>query len=190
MPLPARAIRRAGGGGTNMRNDSRRISDDDMYDVVPAGEEDDGTKAEVMAEDNRSEASHVHLSDSDGDEAAADFRERLASWSSGLYDCHLDCPGCVRTCLCCPLVAAETASEFNGTNTALNLLCTLCFPCSASIYLRHAIRVGYGVDGNALSDVAVAVVCPYCSLCQLQRELTSRGGGVTCGGPVMVLMAS
>ena len=157
---------------------------DDTSEVEVATE----VSADDSARKREKEADIEALIDNPQEENAADYKERMAQWSTGIFDCHLDCLGCIRTCLCHPIVAAEVKHSFDETHFMLNIICAFCFPITNSVYMRNELRLGYGIRGNALIDLFLGSVCYPCSICQMHREVAARGGGVTCGGPVQTVM--
>eukprot|EP01062_Namystynia_karyoxenos_P060014 TRINITY_DN51461_c0_g1_i1.p2 TRINITY_DN51461_c0_g1~~TRINITY_DN51461_c0_g1_i1.p2 ORF type:complete len:161 (+),score=42.52 TRINITY_DN51461_c0_g1_i1:91-573(+) len=128
-------------------------------------------------------------------EAAEDQRQRQRRemmrarerWSSGLFVCHTDCGGCVRTCCCMPCSLAETKTTFDESAWLLMLCCACWTPLAFGTLLRNEMRIGYGIRGSWPKDVCISCLCFCCSACQMAREVKYRGA-VTDGAPMVQLM--
>ncbi|XP_058864809.1 cornifelin homolog A-like [Acipenser ruthenus] len=89
-------------------------------------------------------------------------------WSSGLYDCMKD----IKICLCgtfCPCILACNVAEGFGE--------CLLLPCLSGtlMAIRTGMRERHHIAGTVCNDWVAFTCCTPCALCQLAREMKSRG---------------
>merc|ERR1712070_910844 len=100
----------------------------------------------------------------------ADTEEGVNQWPSGLFACHKDCGVCCFGMLCMGCANAYARSKYDESNFLYNLFGLS--PCLA----RNIIREGnYDIEGSCLSDVCIPLWCTCCSVCQVLREVNTRG---------------
>uniref|UniRef100_A0A2K6GEV0 Placenta associated 8 n=2 Tax=Propithecus coquereli TaxID=379532 RepID=A0A2K6GEV0_PROCO len=49
-----------------------------------------------------------------------------------------------------------------------------CCLCGTSVAMRTLYRTRYGIPGSICDDYMVTLCCPYCSLCQIKRDINRR----------------
>mgnify|MGYP003386725547 CR=1 FL=1 len=103
------------------------------------------------------------------------------AWKNTLFG---DCC-CLSFCNCCygsclsPCAAASAKSQFDGSPWIYNIW-WLCAPfpvlsCFNYPLLRHYIREGYNIEGNATDDCMTSTFCTPCVITQLLNEVSDRG---------------
>jgi Cys-rich protein (TIGR01571 family) len=94
-------------------------------------------------------------------------------WNAGLTTefCLNCCTCCFGTCF--PMCALATVkSQFDGSDLCFNCIC---FSWNVSV-VRHYIRTGYGIEGQAgYSDCCLSCCCMPCVITQLLNEVAIRG---------------
>ncbi|XP_017275920.1 cornifelin homolog B-like [Kryptolebias marmoratus] len=107
----------------------------------------------------------------------------LTDWDSGLLDCFEDPNTCCYGFWCPPCLSC-TVSRRVGENYCLPL-CDVCVGAISTIYrvplvppaalaVRVAMRHKYGIKGSICKDIGISCCCPWCSWCQMHRELKYR----------------
>ena len=110
---------------------------------------------------------------------------QLNTWGSGVFDVVADPQGACDVCCCypCGVSRVQNAAE-KGVKDTLGYptcigatLALLCPPVlSVLVYtLRQTTRQRYHIDGTSSDDALLSLFCQPCVLCQLHRELSSRG---------------
>jgi len=104
-------------------------------------------------------------------------------WKNELFEqyCSDPCNSCYGTCLG-PCAAASIKSQFDGSFWFYNLW-WLCSPfpvtgCWNYAVLRHYVRKGYEIDGDAADDCLMSTFCSPCVITQMLNEVMDRGIGV------------
>ena len=136
---------------------------------------------------------------------------KLAQWSTGVFDCHMDgnscvegfvCMHCFQARMCCAskeeLPVAEDACFFLGDCRVGLLLCAgdLFIPLFFNFYsidVRREMVKSYGIDESCCESMVIGYFCRCCSDCQVHREMTIQGhypGNVCCSGPNKKFLAS
>ncbi|XP_013046110.2 placenta-specific gene 8 protein-like isoform X2 [Anser cygnoides] len=84
-------------------------------------------------------------------------------WQTGLMDCCSDCGVCICGTFCYPCLGCQVAGDMNE--------CCLCGP---SVAMRTLYRTRYNIPGSIMDDYFSVLCCPWCSLCQLKRDINRR----------------
>eukprot|EP01061_Rhynchopus_euleeides_P026508 TRINITY_DN4328_c0_g1_i1.p1 TRINITY_DN4328_c0_g1~~TRINITY_DN4328_c0_g1_i1.p1 ORF type:complete len:255 (+),score=59.79 TRINITY_DN4328_c0_g1_i1:89-766(+) len=119
---------------------------------------------------------------------------QVNEWAYGLCDCCQDVGLCcdVYWCTPCMLSRLHPAVEDGISDTFSFPVCALLCGAWAMVgslacclhvwYLRDRTRLAFGIQGNPCADCCTAWMCLQCAVCQMHRELRSRGvdPGVTC----------
>ncbi|NXH21387.1 PLAC8 protein, partial [Bucco capensis] len=84
-------------------------------------------------------------------------------WQTGLLDCMSDCRVCLCGMFCYPCLGCQVATDMGE----------YCF-CGNSVPMRTLYRTKYNIPGSIVDDWAAICWCPFCSTCQLKRDIKLR----------------
>ncbi|KFP77256.1 Placenta-specific 8, partial [Acanthisitta chloris] len=84
-------------------------------------------------------------------------------WETGLMDCCNDCGVCLCGSFCFICLGCQVAADMNE-----------CCLCGTSVAMRTLYRTKYNIPGSILNDAVTTMCCPWCSLCQLKRDINIR----------------
>ncbi|XP_062964901.1 placenta-specific gene 8 protein [Cynocephalus volans] len=86
-----------------------------------------------------------------------------SNWQTGVCDCFSDCGVCLCGTFCFICLACQVAADMNE-----------CCLCGTSVAMRTLYRTRYGIPGSICDDYMTTLCCPYCSLCQIKRDINRR----------------
>lgn len=102
-------------------------------------------------------------------------------WTTSLFECFADVPGCLDSVLCFPCQIGRQCAALGGaSNTQDFRMCVMAavLGCGGPCFvfsIRRSIRQRFGIAGSDVADFCTAFVCASCAHCLNQRELTNRG---------------
>ena len=116
-------------------------------------------------------------------------------WQTGLMDCCQDSTACCDIYLCTPCLITRQCDAMDGKDWNDPIDCGLCIANTIMLYYgngglatlamitRYRLIAKYNIkDEGFIGTFCNASCCPYCSLCQVHRQLTvlQRWPGYTC----------
>lgn len=107
------------------------------------------------------------LQPSDGPNSKDDSSNPI--WPSDLFAVGHSSLLCVASYLCPCIAMAYTRNRLDGSNFFVNLCCMT--PCG----LRYMVRTGYGISGDAQSDIVIASCLPPCAINQMAQATAING---------------
>ena len=116
-----------------------------------------------------------------------------APFQTGLFDCCEDTSSCFEGCFCHWCLAARLYNMATTLKPDVGWFCCcimflgdaagLCGSRIGACYARSEARDKFGIQGADLCENLKAICCPYCSTCQVYREMSLRRfwpGGTCC----------
>ncbi|XP_071496580.1 cornifelin-like [Diadema antillarum] len=92
-------------------------------------------------------------------------------WSSGLFECFNDVPGCLLGLFCGTCYQCCVAQDM-GENCCV----PICVP-GALVAMRAQVRGRHNIQGTLMDDCCMTWLCGPCALCQLSREVKGIKSG-------------
>ncbi|XP_008589905.1 PREDICTED: placenta-specific gene 8 protein [Galeopterus variegatus] len=86
-----------------------------------------------------------------------------SNWQTGVCDCFSDCGVCLCGTFCFICLGCQVAADMNE-----------CCLCGTTVAMRTLYRTRYGIPGSICDDYMMTLCCPYCSLCQIKRDINRR----------------
>ncbi|XP_035181754.1 placenta-specific gene 8 protein-like [Oxyura jamaicensis] len=86
-----------------------------------------------------------------------------SEWQTGLLDCCSDCGVCICGAFCFPCLGCQVAGDMDE-----------CCLCGITVAMRTLYRTRYNIPGSIMGDFFSVLCCPWCSLCQLKRDINQR----------------
>ncbi|XP_068536716.1 placenta-specific gene 8 protein isoform X1 [Anas acuta] len=86
-----------------------------------------------------------------------------SEWQTGLLDCCSDCGVCICGSFCYICLGCQVAGDMDE-----------CCLCGTTVAMRTLYRTRYNIPGSIMGDFFSVLCCPWCSLCQLKRDINRR----------------